>query len=107
MHEGRQALLVITELFAPTKGGTAVWLNEVYRRIGAKEIHILTAAVPGGPELDRHHPNSIHRVQLRRYWWLRPESLGMYLKFLLKGRALELRFNQLQPLIESGSGEFL
>ena len=26
--------LVITELFQPTKGGTAVWFDEVYRRMG-------------------------------------------------------------------------
>ena len=26
--------LVITELFLPTKGGTAVWFDEVYRRLG-------------------------------------------------------------------------
>ena len=34
-------LLVITELFLPTKGGTAVWFDEVYRRIGGKEIHVV------------------------------------------------------------------
>jgi hypothetical protein len=30
-------LLVITELFLPTKGGTAVWAAEVYKRLGGKE----------------------------------------------------------------------
>lgn len=74
--------LVLTELFLPTKGGTAVWFDEVYRRLGGKEIHILTADVPGAREYDRGHPNSIHRLSLRRVRWLRPESLGMYLSFL-------------------------
>lgn len=75
-----QRLLVITELFLPTKGGTAVWFDEVYRRLGGKELHIVTAEVPGSAEHDADQPNSIHRVILRRHWWLRPESLGMYLR---------------------------
>jgi len=72
--------LVITELFLPTKGGTAVWFDEVYGRIGGKEIHIVTSDVPGGTEYDATHANTIHRVSMKRYWWLRPESLGMYIK---------------------------
>ena len=35
-------MLVLTELFLPTKGGTAVWAAEVYKRLGGKEIHIDT-----------------------------------------------------------------
>lgn len=77
-------LLVITELFLPTKGGTAVWFDEVYRRLGGKGIHIVTAAVPGGEAHDASHPNTIHRLDLRRSPWLRPESLAMYLKLLCK-----------------------
>ncbi len=72
--------LVITELFLPTKGGSAVWFDEVYSRLGGKEIHIVTADVEGAAEYDKHHPNTIHRVSLKRYWWLKPESLAMYLK---------------------------
>ncbi|MBP8277503.1 MAG: glycosyltransferase family 4 protein [Propionivibrio sp.] len=76
--------LVLTELFLPTKGGTAVWFDEVYRRLGGKEIHIITADVPGATEHDVDHPNTVHRLNLRRVPWLRPESLGMYLKFFAK-----------------------
>ncbi len=83
--------LVVTELFLPTKGGTAVWFDEVYRRIGGKDTHIITADVPGAAEHDAAHPNSIHRVALRRHWWLRPESLGMYLKLLSLSVATALR----------------
>jgi phosphatidyl-myo-inositol dimannoside synthase len=76
-------LLVLTELFLPTKGGTAVWAAEVYKRLGGKEIHIVTADVPGAAEVDAVHPNTIHRLNLKRVPWLRPESLAMYLRFLL------------------------
>src|SRR5512135_20335 len=83
--------LVITELFLPTKGGTAVWFDEVYRRLGGKDIHIVTADVPGARDHDVVHPNTVHRLELRRHWWLRPESLGMYAKFLGASLALALR----------------
>jgi phosphatidylinositol alpha-1,6-mannosyltransferase len=74
--------LVLTELFLPTKGGTAVWFDEVYRRLGGKDIHIVTADVPGAEEHDAAHPNVVHRLSLRRHRWLRPESLSMYGKLL-------------------------
>ncbi|MDX1250977.1 MAG: glycosyltransferase family 4 protein [Gammaproteobacteria bacterium] len=83
--------LVITELFLPTKGGTAVWFDEVYRRIGGKEIHIVTADVPGAAEHDAAHLNTVHRVSLRRHWWLKPESLAMYAKLFGKALGLALR----------------
>jgi phosphatidylinositol alpha-1,6-mannosyltransferase len=83
-------LLVITELYLPTRGGTAVWFDEVYRRLGGQEIHIVTADVPGATEHDLHHPNSVHRVRLRRHWWLKPESLGMYAKLLWRATNIAL-----------------
>ncbi len=86
-----KGLLVITELFLPTKGGTAVWFDEVYRRLGGKEIHIVTARVPGSEDHDRNHPNSVHRLTMRRHWWLRPESLGMYAKFLFASLKILVR----------------
>lgn len=81
-------LLVLSELFLPTKGGTAVWAAEVYRRLGGRDIHIVTADVPGAAAVDAAHPNTIHRLDLRRVPWLRPESLAMYARFFF--RALRL-----------------
>lgn len=81
-------LLVLTELFLPTKGGTAVWAAEVYRRLGGKEIHIVTADVPGATGIDAAHPNTIHRLNLRRVAWLSPESLAMYARFFFRSLAL-------------------
>ncbi len=83
-------LLVLTELFLPTKGGTAVWAAEVYRRLGGKDIHIVTAEVPGAVAVDARHPNTIHRLNLKRVAWLRPESLAMYARFFFKSLALAL-----------------
>ena len=83
-------LLVLTELFLPTKGGTAVWAAEVYKRLGGKEIHIVTADVPGAAEVDAVHPNTIHRLDLKRVPWLRPESLLMYARFFFNSLRLAL-----------------
>lgn len=91
MPRSPDRFLVITELFLPTKGGTAVWFDEVYRRLGGKEIHVVTANVPGAAEHDAAHPNSVHRLNLRRHRWLRPESLAMYAKFFAVSFALGLR----------------
>lgn len=91
MNGAPNRYLVITELFLPTKGGTAVWFDEVYRRIGDKSTHIVTAEVPGASGHDASHPNSVHRVSLHRRWWLRPESLGMYAKLLTKALVLGLQ----------------
>jgi len=86
----RRNILVITELFLPTKGGTAVWFDEVYRRLGGKNIHVLTADVPGAAEHDRDHVNTIHRVSLQRRPWIKPESAPMYANLLRKGAAILL-----------------
>jgi phosphatidylinositol alpha-1,6-mannosyltransferase len=80
MTEGGHRYLAITELFLPTKGGTAIWFSEVFKHLGGKGIHIVTADVPGAAEVDAGHPNTVHRLNLRRVWWLRPESLGMYVR---------------------------
>jgi phosphatidylinositol alpha-1,6-mannosyltransferase len=85
-------LLVLTELFLPTKGGTAVWAAEVYKRLGGNEIHIVTADVPGAAAVDAVHPNTIHRINLKRVPWLRPESLAMYVRFFVKSLALALTY---------------
>ena len=78
-------MLMLTELFLPTKGGTAVWFDEVCRRLGDKEVQVVTAQVPGATGHDRNHPNRIRRVQLGRHPWLRPESLQMYWRLFAEG----------------------
>lgn len=83
-------LLMITELFLPTKGGTAVSFDDDFRRLGGKEVHIVTASVPGDAEFDRDHPNSVHRLVLQRREWLKPESLLIYARLLRRSLRLAL-----------------
>ena len=86
--EPKTPLLMLTELFLPTKGGTAMSFDDDFRRLGGKEVHVVTAAVPGAAEFDRSHPNSIHRLRLRRIPWLKPESFVMYSKLFFRAMAL-------------------
>lgn len=83
-------LLMITELFLPTKGGTAVSFDDDFRRLGGKEVHIVTADVEGAAEFDQTHPNSVHRLKLKRSPWLRPESLVIYTRLFTKSLRLAL-----------------
>ena len=87
---GNFPLLMITELFLPTKGGTAVSFDDDFRRLGGKEVHIITAEVPGAKEFDRDHPNSIYRLTFKRRPWVKPESLFIYSKLLLNSFWLTL-----------------
>lgn len=93
-------LLMITELFLPTKGGTAVSFDDDFRRLGGKSVHLVTAAVPGDARFDLSHPNTVHRLVLQRIPWLRPESLLMYLRLL--GRSLRLAFTHRFSAILAG-----
>ncbi len=81
---------MITEIFLPTKGGTASSFDDDFRRLGGKEVHIITADAPGAEEFDRSHPNRIHRLDLKRHPWLKPESTLMYAKFFLRSISLAL-----------------
>ena len=85
------SLLMITELFLPTKGGTAVSFDDDFRRLGGKDVHIVTADVPGAADFDRSHPNSVHRLTLKRSPWLKPESLVIYSKLFLKSLGLGMK----------------
>lgn len=94
MIMAKTGLMVITDIFSPIRGGTAVWFDEVYRRLGGKEIHVVTGQTAGSSEIDQSHPNTIHRVELRHSTWMRPYSLPIYLNLLVKclGVASRIKF---------------
>jgi glycosyltransferase involved in cell wall biosynthesis len=85
-----RGLVMVTELFLPTKGGTAVSFDDDFRRLGGKEVHIVTADVPGAAEFDETHPNRLHRLVLQRNPWLRPESLLIYWRLFIRTYRLAL-----------------
>lgn len=70
--------LIVSELFSPTRGGTAVWFDHVYRATEAAGSEIVTADVAAREDFDRDYPRAIHRLRWQRNPWLRPESAGIY-----------------------------
>jgi len=76
--------LVISELFGPTRGGTAVWFDHVYRRPEAAGSEVVTAKVPGSDAFDAVYPRTVHRSGWRRHRWLRPESAAIYAGLLAR-----------------------
>ena len=87
----QRGLVMVTELFLPTKGGTAVSFDDDFRRLGGKDVHIVTADVPGAAELDETHPNRVHRLKLERNPWLKPESLAIYWRLFARSLGLAIR----------------
>lgn len=92
--------LLITELFSPTRGGSAVWFDKAYRVLGGKGSVVITALVPGSDTFDAGYPLSVRRLPLERRWYYRPESLGMYVE--LGKTALSLAFRNKFHSIHAG-----
>ena len=88
----RKRYLVITEKFPPRKGGSNTTFDEIYRRIGDKDTHIVTCDQLGAAAFDATHPNTVHRLALDRHRWLRPESLAIYAKLVATSLVLAARY---------------
>ena len=83
--------LVVTELFSPTRGGTAVWFDQVYRSSWADGSDIVTAQVDDHEAFDVDYPRPVHRIAWQRNPWLRPESAGIYARLLSRVARLAIQ----------------
>lgn len=85
-------ILLISDRFLPEVGGSITWFDNAYRRYPAGTTWILTKDYPGAATLDAEIKGvSIVRRNLRRYWFLKPESLLMYMNLFLTGLWIGLR----------------
>ncbi len=74
--------LVLTEQYLPIRGGHVVWLHEVCRRLPG----MFVVAGGGRPsEVEQIDGVPVRRVDFSRKWYLRPESLGMYVRMYRAG----------------------
>lgn len=76
--------LFITEWFSPDVGGSITIYKNIYSRYPKEDIYILSKKTKGYKEYDKHSPFFIRRVPYRRYPFLKPESLIIYLAYLWK-----------------------
>jgi phosphatidylinositol alpha-1,6-mannosyltransferase len=74
-------VLLITDRYAPEVGGSIVWFENVYRRYPQGTVAIVTQAYPDDDRIDEATPGvRVYRTRLRRYRFLKPESLLLYAK---------------------------
>ena len=58
--------LLLTEYFAPHAGGTAVYYNEVWRRLRGMKVIVVARTHPGAPAFDCKQPFMIMRTPFSR-----------------------------------------
>lgn len=74
-------VLLITDRYAPEVGGSIVWFENVYNRYPPGTVAIVTQAYPHDRAIDEAHSGlRVYRTRLRRYRFLKPESLLLYAK---------------------------
>lgn len=82
-------VLVLSEEYLPRKGGHIIWLHEVCKRLDS--CTVLTGRVEGQPVTGEVEGVPVRRLRLSRTRWLRPESLLMYIRFVLAALVHVLR----------------
>jgi phosphatidyl-myo-inositol dimannoside synthase len=80
---GTPRTLLITDRYFPEVGGSVVWFDNVYRRHPPRTVWIVTQSYPNAAAVDATFPD-IHtvRMALKRYRFLRPESLVLIAKLV-------------------------
>jgi phosphatidyl-myo-inositol dimannoside synthase len=73
-------ILVISQVFPPTTGGSGRWLWELYRRVSAAEVHVAAGEAEGSESFDQAASLPITRIHLDFANWglLHSRSLAEY-----------------------------
>jgi phosphatidylinositol alpha-1,6-mannosyltransferase len=77
-------LLVLTENFVPTKGGTITWMLNTYSRFDAQEVVVVTSPQEGDACFDQALPFRVVRIPVSMADWdpTVPASLTQYLRII-------------------------
>ncbi len=83
-------ILLFSEIFPPTHGGSGRWFSEIYGRFPAENVAFLVGAYDGSDAFDSQSPHRIHRYDLSNAeWGLRSRSgLKFYLRIWRKLRTI-------------------
>jgi phosphatidylinositol alpha-1,6-mannosyltransferase len=73
-------ILVLTEHFLPTKGGSITWLLNTYSRFAPQEVMVVAATQQGDAAADAALPFTVERIPMRMADWdpTLPASLAQY-----------------------------
>ena len=79
-------VLLLSENFPPVKGGSAVWLENLYRRIREHDVQVAAGECSGHDEYDREFEGTIERVRMTMSDRdpLSPSSWGTYLRIFAR-----------------------
>lgn len=75
-------VLCLTEYYLPRVGGHVIWLHEVCKRLGGALV--LTARAPDQRRHEIIDGVRVRRIILRRWAFLRPESLALYANLMVQ-----------------------
>jgi len=75
-------ILLFSEIFPPTHGGSGRWFSEIYGRFPKQDVAFLVGANDGTKVFDNRLPHQIHRYNLSSSEWGMRSLLG--LKFYLR-----------------------
>jgi phosphatidylinositol alpha-1,6-mannosyltransferase len=75
-------ILLVTDIFPPTRGGSGRWFWELYRRLPAGSVHVAAHDTPDAAAFDRTHELPITRVPLRFTNWgvVGPRGVKTYVR---------------------------
>jgi phosphatidylinositol alpha-1,6-mannosyltransferase len=76
----KKSILLLSEIFPPKHGGSGRWFWEMYRRLPAGSVRVLTHDWPGSREFDGTHDLPVHRLPIRFEHWgvLKPKGLAQH-----------------------------
>src|SRR5574341_1303425 len=77
-------LLVLTENFVPTKGGSITWMLNTYSRFDPREVVVVTSPQEGDTSIDKALPFQVVRIPMTLNDWdpTKPASLLRYLRVM-------------------------
>lgn len=82
------SILLLSEIFPPSHGGSGRWFYELYRRLIPGTVTIVTNDNnrPEDKDIDKQFPQQIHRIAMTSRSWgvLSPVGLGFYARTILK-----------------------
>jgi phosphatidylinositol alpha-1,6-mannosyltransferase len=83
------SILLISDVFPPTVGGSGRWFWEIYRRLSPARIVVAAGDAPGARAFDAEHDLETERLELSfPTWFLRPRTLMPYARAYRRLRKL-------------------
>ena len=95
-----RSYLLITQIFPPQTGGTSTLFYELYSRIGlTARVDVVTENLGQSQDnTEFSFPGFIHRIPFRRYSWLKPESIIIYIQLFFKSLLAAIKARHLHSI---------